>query len=380
MTFTSLELRSEITADGQLKLSLEEREVGDPGPDEVVVRVDAAPINPSDLAQLLGPADLDTLEASGTPERPVATATVPRQVLPAVANRVGRSLTLGNEGAGVVVAAGANVQHLTGKLVSAFGGMMYTRYRTLPAMQVHPFPDGVTAQQGASAFVNPMTALGMVSTMRLEDHTALVHTAAASNLGQMLLRLCLAEGIGLVNVVRSEAQEEILRSIGATYVVNSSAGDFRDQLQAAIGETGATLAFDAVGGGALGGQILAAMEAAALAKAPAAGPYGSGTRKQLYVYGRLDRSPTTIPMAVGMTWGAGGWLLGDHLARVGGEEMMRMRAKVAEEITTTFASHYTDEIGLAEAVDPETVRRYGRMATGEKFLLTPQTGGAEDAR
>ncbi|HJQ06203.1 MAG TPA: zinc-binding dehydrogenase [Nocardioides sp.] len=371
MTFTSLELRSEITADGHLRLSLEENEVGDPGPDEVVIRVEATPINPSDLAQLLGPADLDTLESSGTPERPVATASIPAPALPVVAGRVGKSLVLGNEAAGTVVAAGANAQHLLGKVVSAFGGKMYSQYRTVPAFQAYPFPDGITPEQGASAFVNPLTALGMVSTMRLEGHTALVHTAAASNLGQMLTKLCVGEGIGLVNVVRSAQQEQILRDLGATHVVNSTADDFRDQLQAAIAETGATLAFDAVGGGPLGGQILAAMEAVLLAKNPEPGPYGSTVKKQLYVYGRLDRTPTTIPISVGMAWSAGGWLLMYHLMRIGPEETMKLRARVADEITTTFASHYTDEISLAEAVDPATIRRYGRMATGEKFLLRP---------
>lgn len=380
MTYTSLELRSEITADGQLRLSLDEREVGPPGPDEVIVRVDATPINPCDMAQLLGPADLDTLDSSGTPERPVATATVPSQLLATVAPRLGRPLTLGNESAGVVVEAGANAQHLVGKLVSAFGGMMYTQYRKLPAAQVHPFPDGVTAEQGASAFVNPLTALGMVSTMRLEGHTALVHTAAASNLGQMLTKICLAEGIDLVNVVRSAQQEKILRDLGATYVVNSTADHFGGQLQEALGATGATLAFDAIGGGPLGGQILAAMEAALLAKDPAPGPYGSPVKKQLYVYGRLDRTPTTMPISVGMAWSAGGWLLTYHLMRIGPEETMRLRAKVADEITTTFASHYTDRISLAEATDPAVIRRYGRMATGEKFLLQPQLDRRVDAQ
>ena len=251
---------------------------------------------------------------------------------------------------------------------------MYTQYRTLPASEVVAFPDGVTPQQGASSYVNPLTALGMLSTMRLEGHSALVHTAAASNLGQMLNKLCLADGVGVVNIVRSTEQEDILRAIGATYVVNSAGPDFREQLTTAIGETGATLAFDAVGGGPLGGQILAAMEAAIVAKSPPRGPYGSPVHKQVYVYGRLDRSATTVPPAVGMAWGIGGWLLNYHLARIGPEETARLRERIAREITTTFASAYASEISLAEALDPDVVRRYYRVATGEKYLLTPYAG------
>lgn len=371
MTFTSVELRSEITSSGQLRLSLDEREVGDPGPDEVVVRVDATPLNPSDLNQLLGPADVETLERAGTSERPAATATVPEHLIPMTAARADQPLTLGVEGAGVVVEAGANAKDLIGKVVGAGAGQMYTQYRKVAASDVFPFPDGVTPQQGASAFVNPLTALGMVSTMRLEGHSALVHTAAASNLGQMLNKLCLADDVPLVNVVRSAEQEEILRSIGAAHIVNSTEPDFFERLTSAIGETGATLAFDAVGGGALGGQIIAAMEAALLAKNPVPGPYGSPVRKQLYIYGRLDRSATTLPISVGMAWSAGGWLLPYHLFRIGPEETQKLRARVADEITTTFASSYTSELTFAEALDPEMIRRFSRMATGEKVLLRP---------
>jgi NADPH2:quinone reductase len=371
MTFRSVELRSEITAAGQLRLSLDEREVGPSGPDEVVIRVEATPINPSDLNQLLGPAELATLERGGTSERPVVTATVPPHLVGMTASRAGQSLTLGVEGAGTVVDAGANAQHLVGAVVSAAPGQMYTQYRKLPASEVFPFPDGVTPQQGASAFVNPLTALGMLSTMRLEGHSALVHTAAASNLGQMLNKVCIADGVDVVNVVRSSAQEEILRSIGATHIVNSVDNDFQRQLTSAISATGATLAFDAVGGGALGGQILAAMEAALLAKNSVPGPYGSPVHKQLYIYGRLDRSVTAIPISVGMAWGAGGWLLPYHLMRIGPEETHKLRARVAQEITTTFASTYTSELTFAEALEPEAIRRYARTATGEKYLLRP---------
>jgi NADPH:quinone reductase len=373
MNFTSLELRSEVTPTGQLRLSLEEQEVAPPGPDEVVVRVEAAPINPADLAVWLGPADIATLRSEGTTERPITTATVPDRLVPLAAGRVGKSLSVGLEGAGVVVDAGANAQHLLGKVVSCGAGRMYTQYRKLEASDVVAFPDGVTPQQGASAYVNPLTALGMLSTMRLERHSALVHTAAASNLGQMLNKLCIADGVQLVNVVRSAEQEEILRGIGATYIVNSTDPEFHEQLTTAIGETGATLAFDAVGGGPLAGQILAAMESALVNNSPSRGPYGSPTHKQLYIYGRLDRSATTMPPSVGMAWGIGGWLLPYHLSRVGTDETQRLRDRVAREITTTFASAYTSEISLAEALDPEVILRYHRVATGEKYLLRPHS-------
>jgi NADPH:quinone reductase-like Zn-dependent oxidoreductase len=367
----TLELRSLITSDGELRLTLEEVPVAPPGPDEVVVRVEAAPINPSDLGVLLGPADLTTLRSETVSGRPVTTARIPSQLMSRTSARSGKSLGVGLEGAGVVVDAGTETRHLIGKVVATMSGAMYTRYRKLRAADVLPFPEGVTPKQGASAFVNPLTALGMLSTMRLENHTALVHTAAASNLGQMLNRLCIADGVALVNVVRSAEQAAILKTIGAKHIVDSTTPDFPEQLVAAISETGATLAFDAVGGGPLAGQILAAMEAALVAKNPPTGQYGSPVHKQAYVYGRLDLSPTTVAPNVGMSWGIGGWLLLLHLKRIGEAAAQKLRERVANEITTTFASHYTREVSLAETLDPDVIRAYQRKATGEKFLIVP---------
>jgi NADPH:quinone reductase-like Zn-dependent oxidoreductase len=367
----TLELRSLITQDGELRLTLEESAVADPGPDEIVIRVDAAPLNPSDLAVLLGPADLATLTTDTSSGRPVTTAKVPPQFVSRVAARAGASLRVGNEGAGVVVAAGENAKHLVGKVVGALGGGMYTRFRKQRAADVLPFADGVTPKQGASAFINPLTALGMLSTMRLEGHTALVHTAAASNLGQMLNKLCIADGVSLVNIVRSAEQAAILKAIGAAHVVDSTTPDFRERLIAALAETGATLAFDAISGGPLAGQILAAMESALVAKNPSAGPYGSAVHKQVYVYGRLDMSPISIAANTGMAWGIGGWLLSHHLTRIGAEATKKFRERVANEITTTFASQYTREISLAEALDPDIIRAYQRKSTGEKYLIVP---------
>ncbi|MGF6904760.1 zinc-binding dehydrogenase [Paraburkholderia sp. GAS348] len=371
MSTTTLELRSLITSDGEVRLSLEDVLVPAPGPDEVVMRVDAAPINPSDLGTLLGPADLSTLSARTSEGRPVTTAKVLPRLAMLAAGREGKSLAMGNEGAGVVVDAGENAKHLIGKVVGALDGAMFTRYRKVRARDALVFPEGVTPKQAAAAFVNPLAALGMLSTMRLEGHKALVHTAAASNLGQMLNKVCIADGVDLVNIVRSDEQVKILKGIGAKYIVDSTAPEFREQLFAAISATGATLAFDAVGGGPLAGQILAAMEAVQVGKTPLDGPYGSPVHKQVYIYGRLDLSPTTTPPGVGMAWGIGGWLLSYHLRRIGYEEDQKLRQRVANEITTTFASHYTREVTMAEALDPEVIRGFQRKATGEKYLLLP---------
>jgi len=368
------ELRS-LVSDGKLELSLVDVELSPPGPGEVIVRIEAAPLNPSDLGLLTGPADLATLEQGGTADRPVLTAEIPEQRLPMVRARLNESMPVGNEGAGTVIAAGDGAEELIGKTVAVIGGGMYTQYRKARLSDLLPFPDGVTAREGASAFVNPLTALAMVETMRAEGHKALVHTAAASNLGQMLNRICIADGVSLVNIVRSTEQAKILRDIGARYVVDSTSDNFRNELVDALAETGATLAFDAIGGGKLAGQILAAMEAAANRNATTYSRYGSNTHKQVYIYGRLDLGPTLIGPDVGFAWGVGGFLLTPFLMKAGAEVVGRMRARVAAEIRTTFASHYTAEISLAEALDKDTLLAYSAKKTGEKYLIVPSKGG-----
>lgn len=368
-----LELRSLVT-DGKLELSLVDIDLPAPGPGEVIVRIEAAPINPSDLGLLTGPADLATLEQSGSADRPVLTAAIPEQRMPMMRARLGESMPVGNEGAGTVVAAGAGAEELIGKTVAVIGGGMYTQYRKAKLTDLLPLPDGVTAREGASAFVNPLTALAMVETMRAEGYTALVHTAAASNLGQMLNRICIADGVSLVNIVRSAEQAKILRDIGAKYVVDSTSENFRDELVDALAETGATLAFDAIGGGKLAGQILAAMEIAANRNATTYSRYGSNTHKQVYIYGRLDLGPTLIGPDVGFAWGVGGFLLTPFLMKAGAEVVGRMRARVAAEIRTTFASHYTAEISLAEALDKDVLLAYSAKKTGEKYLIVPGAG------
>jgi NADPH:quinone reductase-like Zn-dependent oxidoreductase len=373
---TGLQLRSLVKKSGELELSLARVPVPEPAPDEVVVRVEASPLNPSDLGLLLGPADMSTAKASGAKDSPIITATVPEAGLRAVGARLDESMPVGNEGAGVVVKAGSSpeAQKLMGKLVAILGGAMYAQYRTIKAVQCLPLPAGATAADGASCFVNPLTALAMTVTMKQEGHTALVHTAAASNLGQMLNKICLKDGIELVNIVRSAEQEKILRDIGAKHVVDTSKPSFMEDLIAALKTTGATIGFDAIGGGKLAGQILAAMEIALNSRPGAYSRYGSSTHKQVYIYGRLSLEPTILTAAYGMAWGVGGFLLTPFLQKIGFAEAQKLRERVAAELKTTFASHYTREISLAEALQLDTINAYNKKATGEKFLINPNKG------
>ncbi|MFP6654127.1 MAG: zinc-binding dehydrogenase [Myxococcota bacterium] len=373
---SGLQLQSTVTKDGRLEIKLATVQTPTPGPGDVVVRIEASPINPSDLGLLFGPADMTAAEQTGSDESPVLSAPVPERFMGMVAARLDQAMPVGNEGGGIVVDAGsdAGAQALLGKTVGLIGGAMYSQYRVMPAIMCLPLPDGTTPAEGASCFVNPLTALGMVETMRLEDHKALVHTAAASNLGQMLNKICLADGIDLVNIVRRDEQADLLHRIGAKIVCNSSSPDFKDELTNALAETGATLAFDATGGGKLGGQILSCMERALNRKATSYSRYGSTTYKQLYLYGRLDRSPAQLSVDYGMAWGIGGWLLPPFLEKIGAKGAARLRTRVSAEIKTTFASHYTAEISLAEALTLEAATAYGKQATGEKYLINPNKG------
>jgi NADPH:quinone reductase-like Zn-dependent oxidoreductase len=369
----NLQLRSLVKKSGELELSLVTVPVTDPAPDEVVVRVEASPINPSDLGLLLGPADLSTAKVSGSKDSPVVIAKIPEAMMRAVGARLDESMPVGNEGAGVVVKAGSSpqAQALMGKTVGILGGAMYAQYRTLKAAMCLPLPAGATPADGASCFVNPLTALAMVQTMRSEGHTALVHTAAASNLGQMLNKICLKDGVQLVNIVRSEEQTRLLRDIGARTIVDSSKPTFMEDMVAAMVATGATIGFDAIGGGKLAGQILGAMEIALNSKPGAYSRYGSSTHKQVYIYGRLSLEPTILGAAYGMAWGVGGFLLTPFLQKIGQAEAQKLRERVAAELKTTFASHYTKTISLRDALNLETIQAYNRRATGEKYLINP---------
>ena len=374
---TGLQLRSLIKNSGELELSLVDVPTPVPAEDQIVVRVEATPINPSDLGLLTGAADMTTAKASGTKEAPVITAKVPEAAMRAMAARLDQSMTVGNEGAGVVVETGTSeaAKALLGKTVGLIGGAMYAQYRVLKARDVLVLPEGTTPAEGASWFVNPLTALGMTETMRREGHKALVHTAAASNLGQMLNKICLKDRIGLVNIVRSQEQADILRKIGAKTIVDSSAAGFMDDLTQALVETGATIAFDAIGGGKLAGQILACMEIAINKTAKEYSRYGSNVHKQVYLYGGLDSGPVEINRTFGMAWGVGGWLLFPFLQKIGRTDSERLRQRVAAELKTTFASHYTKVVSLQEALQLSNIAIYAKRATGEKFLINPNKAG-----
>ncbi len=368
---TSQQIRSKITSDGQLELSLETVTLPELADHEVLIRVDATPINPSDLGLLLGPADVSSMKVGGTAESPVVTMDVPKKLLKALSARLDQSMPVGNEGAGEVLAAGNNASDLIGKTVGLAGGSMYSQYRIVPAKACLVMNEGTTAAEAASCFVNPLTSLSMVETMRMENHTALVHTAAASNLGQMLVKICQADKVPLVTIVRNNEQVEILKALGAEYICNSSADSFKDDLVNALVETGATLAFDAIGGGTLASDILGAMEIAASKNATEYSRYGSSVHKQVYIYGGLDRSPTTLNRTYGMSWGVGGWLLTPFIGRMGPERFQQLRTRVANEINTTFASTYTKEVSLAGALSAEAIEIYSKQATGEKVLICP---------
>ena len=366
-----LQLQSNAKSSGVLEISLARVPVPDPAPDEVVIRIEATPINPSDLGLLIGAADPSTARAVDTHDLPVTQLDIPPAFMRAIAARIDQALPVGNEGAGTVVAAGDDAKHLLGKTVALAGGSMYAQYRVAKAAELMVLPDGVTAAEGASPFVNPMTALAMVETMRMEGHKALVHTAAASNLGQMLVKLCLEEGVDLVNIVRSTEQAALLKGLGAKYVLDSTAPDFMEKLVEALKATGATLAFDAIGGGKLASQILTGMEQAANAAGGAYSRYGSNTYKQVYIYGGLSTAPTELTRAFGFAWGLGGFLLTPFLAKIGPDGVQRLRNRVAAGLKTTFASRYSHEISLAEALDPATLAAYNKKATGEKYLIVP---------
>ena len=371
----SKEIRSKATSDGNIELSIAKVEKPVPGDDEVLIEVQASPINPSDLGLLLSfAADVQNINVTGSGDDTVATMPVHPAVMGSLKPRLDESMPVGNEGAGVIIDAGINAKDLIGKTVGLAGGAMYSQYRCVPAASCLVMDEGTTPKQAASSFVNPLTALAFVETMKMENHTALVHTAAASNLGQMLIKICKDDGIQLVNIVRKQEQVDLLKSIGAEYVCNTSDESFMDDLVTALVETGATLGFDATGGGNNGelpGQILAAMEIAANKNATEYSRYGSDTYKQVYIYGGLDQSPTVLKRAFGLSWGLGGWLLTPMIGKIGMERFQEMRMRVAREISTTFASSYAKEISFEEMLQPETIREYAKQATGKKYLVNP---------
>lgn len=371
--YATLQLTSTVKPSGELEIALVTQTLPDLGPEDVRVEVQATPINPSDIGLLWGAADLTTIRSTGTGAHPVVTATIPAHAMPGMASRLGQHLPVGNEGAGRVVEAGSSpeAQALLGRTVAMIGGGMYAQQRVLPASQCLALPEGTPAADGASCFVNPLTALGMVETMRREGHKALIHTAAASNLGQMLNRICQKDGIALVNIVRQPAQAKLLQDLGARHVCDSSSSAFESDLTEAIAQTGATVAFDATGGGSLASQILSCMESAIQREAKEYSRYGSNTHKQVYLYGNLNLAPTEIKRTFGMAWGVGGWLLFPFLNRIGAERTQALKRRVMDELHTTFASHYSERISLQAVLDIPTIAAYTARATRSKYLIEP---------
>ena len=373
---TSKEIRSKVTSEGNIEISIATVAKPIPTDDEVLIRVEAAPINPSDLGLLLSfGADLTSINVTGSGDETVTSMKIHPGLMGAMKPRLDESMQVGNEGSGVIVEAGVNAKDLIGKTVGLAGGSMYSQYRCVPATSCLVMNDGTSSSEAASSFVNPLTALAFIETMKMENHTAIVHTAAASNLGQMLVKICKADSVPLVNIVRKQEQVDILKNIGAEHICNTSDPDFMETLVTALIATGATLGFDATGGGNSGelpGQILAAMEIAANKTAKEYSRYGSDTYKQVYIYGGLDQSPTILKRAFGMSWGLGGWLLTPMIGKIGMERFGQMRQRVAKEITTTFASTYVQEVSFEEMLQPEIIKSYAKQATGKKYLVTPQ--------
>jgi len=371
----SKEIRSKVTSDGNIEISIAIVEKPIPSDNEVLIKVEAAPINPSDLGLLLSfAADLSTINTSGSRDETVTSMKINPSLMNAMKPRLDQSMPVGNEGAGVIEAAGENAKDLIGKVVGLAGGAMYSQYRCVPASSCLVMNEGTSPADAASSFVNPLTALSFLETMKMENHTAIIHTAAASNLGQMLVKICKDDAVPLVNIVRKDEQVEILKNLGAEYICNTSDDNFMENLVEALVETGATLGFDATGGGNNGelpGQILSAMEIAANKTSKEYSRYGSDTYKQVYIYGGLDQSPTILKRAFGMSWGLGGWLLTPMIGKIGMEKFQEMRLRVAKEIKTTFASSYAQEISFEEMLQPETIISYAKQSTGQKYLVNP---------
>ncbi len=371
----SKEIRSKVTEEGFIEISIVKVSVPIPKEDEVLIKIEASPINPSDLGKLISfAAILDDIQVSGSGKEMVTKIRLNQKLMRSLIPRLNQSISLGNEGAGTVIDAGAQAKHLIGKTVGLAGGGMYSQYKCLPGSSCLVMDDGTSPREAASSFVNPLTALGFIETMKLENQSAIIHTAAASNLGKMLIKICNTDSVPLVNIVRSSKQVEILKEMGAKIVCNTSDETFMNDLVEAIKKTGANLAFDATGGGNEGmlpGQILSAMEIAALSSSDEYQIYGSNVHKQVYIYGGLDRSPTILNRSFGMQWSLGGWLLMPMINRFGMEKFKKMRERVAKEIKTTFASEYSRNISFNEMLQPEIIRSYALQSTGGKFLVEP---------
>jgi len=366
---TGKQLFTTLTADGKLTLEISEETFPAPTGNKVLVQMEAAPINPSDLAILTSAADFDNAEYSTGK----VVAQMPEPFLSGQKGRHGQRLEAGNEGAGTVIATGDGdmAKALMGQRVACVPGNAFSQYAIADAMMCLPLGEH-SSETGASSFVNPMTALGFVETARMEGHDAIIHLAAASNLGQMLNKICVEDGMKLVNVVRKQEHVDLLKAAGATHVVNSSDDDYTKQLRAAISETGAFLGFDPIGGGQATDGVLKAMEQVAASQMGEFSRYGSDQDKKMYTYGRLDLGPTILTPSYGLQWTVAGWLLTPFLAKAGMETVVKMRTRVQQNLTTTFASSYKAKVNLEEMLSKEAITDYRQMKTGEKYLVTPQ--------
>ncbi|MEW4448534.1 zinc-binding dehydrogenase [Qipengyuania sp. JC766] len=368
MSTTGKQIFTTLAADGTLTVEVAETTFPEPTGNQVLVKMEAAPINPSDLALLFGPADLENAQYRDGK----IVATMPEPFNSGARGRHGQRLPVGNEGAGEVVAAGDSdmARALIGKRVACVPGNAFSQYAIADAGMCLPLGD-ISSRDGASAFVNPMTALGFVETARMEDQSAILHTAAASNLGQMLVKICQEDGVPLVNIVRRQEQADMLKGMGAEHVVNSSDDDYREQLRAAIDATDAYFGFDPIGGGKAVDEAFKAMEQVAAGKMKEYSRYGSNQQKKMYIYGRLDLGPTILTPSYGFGWTLSGWLLTPFLQQAGGETMMRMRQRVLDNLTTTFASSYKQEVTLEGMLEKDAALEYRAMKTGEKYLVVP---------
>jgi NADPH:quinone reductase-like Zn-dependent oxidoreductase len=358
-------------ADGSLMLAIAEVPVAQPAGSEVVIALEAVPVNPSDLMTMLATAG----PANARRENGEVMLRVEPKPLEARKRRIGQPLAVGLTGAGTVIAAGEQAEDLIGRRVSAISMTRgsFGEYLTLDRAACAPLPDAVSCRDAADVFCNPMTVMAMVEEVKLAGQRAMIHTAAASNLGQMLVRVCAEDGIELVNVVRRAEQADLLRGMGARYVVNSTEPTFAKDLAAAVCATGATIAFDAIGGGDMAGTLHRAMEEAEAAKMPAYSPYGSPTPKHVHIYGYLDRSPTVLDVdAYGMQWNVGLWFQGATLAKVSQERVGALLGRVIAGLNGPFASHFAHVVSLDQMLDPEVMAGYARQATGEKYLIDPR--------
>ncbi len=369
MSISGQQILTTLDADGTLTVACVPLALPAPTGTQVLVKVEAAPINPSDLGLLFGPADM--AGASYAPGKVVAR--MPEAATRAMKARHGQAMPVGNECAGMVIAAGEApaAQALLGQRIACVPGGGFATHAMADARMAMVLGPQHSAEQGASSFVNPMTALGFVETMKRDGYTGIVHAAAASNLGQMLVKICAADGVPLVNVVRSAAQVDLLKGLGAAHVLDSTAPDFMDRLINAIAETKAMLGFDPTGGGMMASTMLTAMEAAA-SRGAAYSRYGSSTAKKVCIYGALDTGPTVLNRSFGLTWDLSGWLLTPFLASAGMEVAGRMRARVSAELTTTFASHYQARVSLTGMLTKDAVAAYNARRTGEKYLVVPE--------